>query len=215
MPHLRFLFPCRCLHTLGPPLTTPRFVLNGLRHANRVLGETVFVERDWRVIGEYVFDGEGGRHQAFYAPLCDTVVMGDLIRPHDRIQVEQSLKYSRTEADKLWKLAGMTETSLWSHHGDYGECIHNRSCLRLCCAARSCPLRRIKYPGRLPLAFPDTWDQSDEVLNFVKPTSSSLCNNTRYLAVGPHLLMIVPACGAGLPTRFGLLLICRSLSVLD
>ncbi|KAK0620319.1 C-type lectin protein [Immersiella caudata] len=99
---------------------THEFVLNGLRHANKVIGGTVFVERDWRVIGEYVFDGEGGRHQAFYAPYRDTVVMGDLIRPHDRIQVEQSLKYSPAEAQKLWKLAGMTETAQWRHIDEYG-----------------------------------------------------------------------------------------------
>ncbi|KAK0641576.1 C-type lectin protein [Cercophora newfieldiana] len=99
---------------------THEFVLNGLRHANRVLGEAVFIERDWRVIGEYVFDGEGGRHQAFYAPLRDTVVMGELIQPHDRIQIEQSLKYSPSEAQKLWKLAGMTETGQWRHVDEYG-----------------------------------------------------------------------------------------------
>ncbi|KAK3368897.1 C-type lectin protein [Lasiosphaeria ovina] len=100
---------------------THEFVLNGLSHANKVLGQNVFVEADWRVIGEYVYDGEGGRHQAFYSPLRDTTVMGELIRPHDRIRVEQSLKYSRDEAQKLWGLAGMAETGHWRHGRDeYG-----------------------------------------------------------------------------------------------
>jgi L-histidine Nalpha-methyltransferase / hercynylcysteine S-oxide synthase len=106
-------------------LTEPRFILNGLRQANEVLGETTFIERDWRVVGEYVYDGEGGRHQAFYSPKRDTLVMGELIRPHDRIQVEQSLKYSRDEAQKLWGRAGMAEIGQWKHGNEYGECIYS------------------------------------------------------------------------------------------
>lgn len=102
-------------------LTFSRFILNGLRHANRVLGETAFVEKDWRVIGEYVYDVEGGRHQAFYAPRRDTIVRGELIRPHERIHVEQSLKYSEAEAAELWKRAGMTEIGQWRHRDEYGE----------------------------------------------------------------------------------------------
>ncbi|KAL2130440.1 hypothetical protein VTI74DRAFT_6386 [Chaetomium olivicolor] len=99
---------------------THEFILNGLRHANRVLGETAFDEKDWRVIGEYVYDAEGGRHQAFYAPRRDTTVMGELIRPHERVQVEQSLKYSAAEAGALWKRAGMTEIAQWRHRKEYG-----------------------------------------------------------------------------------------------
>jgi uncharacterized SAM-dependent methyltransferase len=97
-----------------------RFILNGLLNANKILGQEVFREKDWRVIGEYVYDGEGGRHQAFYAPFRDTFVMGELIRPHDRIQVEQSLKYSRRDAAKLWALAGMTEIGHWKYGDEYG-----------------------------------------------------------------------------------------------
>ncbi|KAK4100895.1 hypothetical protein N658DRAFT_426797 [Parathielavia hyrcaniae] len=99
---------------------THEFILNGLRHANKVLGETAFAEDDWEVIGEYVYDAQGGRHQAFYAPRRDTMVMGELIRPHDRVQVEQSLKYSAAEAEELWERAGMMEVGQWRHHKDYG-----------------------------------------------------------------------------------------------
>ncbi|KAH6631559.1 C-type lectin protein [Chaetomium tenue] len=99
---------------------THQFILNGLRHANRVLGETAFVEKDWRVIGEYVYDAEGGRHQAFYAPVRDTTVMGERVQPHERIQVEQSLKYSAAESEELWKLSGMTEIAQWRHRKEYG-----------------------------------------------------------------------------------------------
>lgn len=157
-------------HGCGRQLTNPRFVLNGLRHANKVLGQTAFIERDWRVIGEYVFDGEGGRHQAFYAPVRDTVVMGDLIRPYDRIQVEQSLKYSPEEAQKLWKLAGMVETGQWRHIEEYGKSGYTRACLPLGLRKRTHFHGPIKYPEQLPHAFPDTWDQSYEVFDFVKPS---------------------------------------------
>ncbi|KAK4211277.1 4-dimethylallyltryptophan N-methyltransferase [Rhypophila decipiens] len=99
---------------------THKFVLNGLQHANRLLGETTFVEKDWAVIGEYVYDAEGGRHQAFYFPLRDTVVMGELVRPHERIQVEQSCKYSQQETQALWNRAGMAEIGQWNHGDEYG-----------------------------------------------------------------------------------------------
>lgn len=109
---------------MGTGADKPRFILNGLRHANRILGETAFVEGEWRVIGEYVYDAEGGRHQAFYSPLKDTTVMGKLIRPHDRIQVEQSLKYSPAETEQLWNRAGMKEIGRWRHREEYGECFY-------------------------------------------------------------------------------------------
>ncbi|KAK4191955.1 hypothetical protein QBC35DRAFT_470231 [Podospora australis] len=102
---------------------THEFILNGLRHANKVLGETAFVESDWRVIGEYVYDAEGGRHQAFYAPVRDTTVMGEVIRPHERIQVEESLKFSPEETQKLWDLSGMTEIGQWMHGDEYADSI--------------------------------------------------------------------------------------------
>ncbi|CAP70273.1 uncharacterized protein PODANS_3_3560 [Podospora anserina S mat+] len=100
---------------------THEFILNGLRHANRVLGQAAFHERDWRVIGEYVHDAEGGRHQAFYSPVRDTTVFGQVIRPHERIQVEESLKWSPEETRKMWDLAGMTEKGKWMHGTEYGE----------------------------------------------------------------------------------------------
>lgn len=98
-----------------------RFVLNGLWHANEILGHEAFTPGDWKVIGEYVYDDQGGRHQAFYSPVRDTVVMDELVRSHERIQVEQSLKYSPTEAGRLWSRAGMTEAAQWKHQNEYGK----------------------------------------------------------------------------------------------
>lgn len=100
-----------------------RFILNGLTNANQILGEEVFNVEDWRVIGEYVYDDEGGRHQAFYSPVHDAVIFGETIKAHERIQVEQSLKYSQPAAAKLWNTAGLTEIDRWELGEEYGEFI--------------------------------------------------------------------------------------------
>jgi hypothetical protein len=122
--------------------------LNGLRHANRVLGENAFVENDWKVIGEYVYDAEGGRHQAFYSPRRDTTVLGELIRPHERVQVEQSLKYSAAEAEELWKRAGMAEIGQWRHREEYGEWLY------FYIAQRGVSQRHVPLFGAVPLGLP-------------------------------------------------------------
>ncbi|RYP80306.1 hypothetical protein DL769_002540 [Monosporascus sp. CRB-8-3] len=100
---------------------THQFILNGLTHANDVLGEQAFNLDDWKVIGEYVYDEEGGRHQAFYAPKRDVLIMGEIIKAHERIQIEQSLKYSAEDREDLWNAAGLTEIERWTtEDGDYG-----------------------------------------------------------------------------------------------
>ncbi|KAI0971375.1 DUF323 domain protein [Xylaria arbuscula] len=100
---------------------THEFILNGLKHANEVLGEPIFQLDDWKVIGEYVYDGEGGRHQAFYSPVRDTIVMGETIKADERIEVEQSFKYSKEAFDSLWKSAGVLETDKWmTEDANYG-----------------------------------------------------------------------------------------------
>ncbi|KAK7956797.1 uncharacterized protein PG986_006019 [Apiospora aurea] len=103
---------------------THQFILNGLRHANEVLGSEEFKLEDWEVIGEYVYDNEGGRHQAFYSPVRDTTVLGETIKAHERIQVEQSLKYSKDGMQNLWRAAGVVESDRWMVEGDeYGELL--------------------------------------------------------------------------------------------
>jgi len=101
-------------------ITNPinRFVLNGLLHSNDILGERVFRLEDWKVIGEYVYDNEGGRHQAFYSPLRDIWYNDVHFKTGERIQVEQSLKYSSEEALKLWDAANLNETKRWSASSD-------------------------------------------------------------------------------------------------
>lgn len=56
--------------------------------------------------------------------------MGATIRPHERIQVEQSLKYSKREADKLWNYAGLTEIGRWTRGEEYGKSACISSSLR-------------------------------------------------------------------------------------
>jgi uncharacterized SAM-dependent methyltransferase len=97
--------------------------LNGLLHSNKILGEKAFKLEDWKVIGEYVYDNEGGRHQAFYSPLRDIWYKDVHFEAGERIQVEQSLKYSAEEALKLWNDAALTETKRWSASSDeYSKC---------------------------------------------------------------------------------------------
>ncbi|KAF3767773.1 hypothetical protein M406DRAFT_288979 [Cryphonectria parasitica EP155] len=99
---------------------THSFILNGLRNANDILEEEAFKMEDWKVIGEYVYDDEGGRHQAFYAPVRDVVVLGETIKAQERIQVEQSLKYSQLAATKLWNTASLEEVDSWMLGQEYG-----------------------------------------------------------------------------------------------
>lgn len=98
-----------------------RFILNGLGHINRIFGQEIFVEDEWRVIGEYVHDHTGGRHQASYSPKKPVMVMGSLVTPQDRIFVEQSLKYSSKESAILWTSAGFQQTDLWMKGSEYGK----------------------------------------------------------------------------------------------
>lgn len=93
---------------------THQFILNGLVHANQILGETVFDIRDWEVEGEFVVNKSGGHHQAFYVPKKDVVACGVKLHKGERVQVEQSLKYSPEECAVLWQKAGLKEVGMWS-----------------------------------------------------------------------------------------------------
>ncbi|RDA96104.1 hypothetical protein CP533_1804 [Ophiocordyceps camponoti-saundersi (nom. inval.)] len=106
-----------------------QFILNGLTHANNLFGKAVFNVDEWRVIGEYVYDDEGGRHQAFIAPVRETEVLGVVIKPHERVQIEQSLKYDEQERLKLWKQAGLREEASWLRGDEYGLHLLRRATL--------------------------------------------------------------------------------------
>lgn len=96
--------------------------MNGLANANDIYKEQVFELEDWRVIGEYVFDAEGGRHQAFCSPVHDVNIKGVDIKAGERIQIEESLKYSPEGAAQLWKASGLVEADRMSASSDaYSE----------------------------------------------------------------------------------------------
>ncbi|KAI9694075.1 MAG: hypothetical protein M1822_003346 [Bathelium mastoideum] len=97
---------------------THAFVLNGLRHANRLLGTTAFQLERWRVLGEY--DAEAGRHQAFVYPTEDVVIAGASIRQGTHFRIEHSYKYSPDESRRLWEGAGLCQATRWSNReADY------------------------------------------------------------------------------------------------
>lgn len=99
---------------------THDFILNGLTHANKLMGSELFKLDEWEVIGE--FDIQAGRHHAFVAPLKDVVVEDIKINKGERIRIEESYKYSQEEILKLWEGASLTENAVWSNSkGDYGK----------------------------------------------------------------------------------------------
>ncbi|ELR09298.1 hypothetical protein GMDG_03866 [Pseudogymnoascus destructans 20631-21] len=106
--------PAKVYHAYNDSLgITHKFILNGLDNANSILGENVFDTNDWEVIGEYVCDKDGGRHRAFYAPKRDITIRGVFIEQGERVQVEQSLKYSQAESEGMWAAAGLKEVGKW------------------------------------------------------------------------------------------------------
>jgi len=99
---------------------THEFILNGLKHANRLMEKETFKLDEWEVIGE--FDEEAGRHHAFVSPLRDVLIEGVKISKGERIRIEESYKYSREEILELWEGAGLAENAVWStDKGDYGK----------------------------------------------------------------------------------------------
>ena len=103
-----------------PQDVTHEFILNGLLHANRLLGKNEFDIRDWRVIGEY--NSTKGGHQAHLSPLRDLSIDGVEIKAGERIFIEQSLKYDELERTQLWEAAGLVEGASWVNaDASYGQ----------------------------------------------------------------------------------------------
>lgn len=95
---------------------THEFILNGLTHANRLMGNEVFRSADWQVIGEY--NAEAGRHQAFVSPVGDVVVENVLIKAGERIRIEESYKYSLLQSTDLWHNAGLVPQARFGNRTD-------------------------------------------------------------------------------------------------
>ena len=99
---------------------THKFTLNGLKHANTLLGKAEFDLDMWQAAGRY--DDERRCHQAFVTPKNDTTVLGTSIKAGEMIRIEESYKYSDFDISLLWEQAGVKQSNHWTNErGDYGK----------------------------------------------------------------------------------------------
>ena len=104
---------------------TREFYLNGLAHANVVIGKEAFRLADWDVVGEY--DNTEQRHQAFYTPLVNVTIEDVCIRVGERIRFEESYKYSSSQSTDLWKATGLAAQGVFGNSTDDYRKLHLRS----------------------------------------------------------------------------------------
>lgn len=90
---------------------THRFILNGLTHANRLLGRTEFVEHQWKVVGLY--DKSVNCYRAYISPTEDTQVMGQVIVAGEKVLIEECYKYSESYLEQLYRAAGVSAGAAW------------------------------------------------------------------------------------------------------
>jgi EasF-like predicted methyltransferase len=101
-----------------PKGVTEAFIMNGLLHANELLGKDHFRLGDWKYIGEY--NNDAGCHQAYYSPLRDVHVQNIKFMTGEKVRVEESYKYSVAESARLWDASGLVENARWnSRSGEY------------------------------------------------------------------------------------------------
>ncbi|KAL1952942.1 hypothetical protein VTO42DRAFT_3926 [Malbranchea cinnamomea] len=97
---------------------TRQFYLNGLNHANLVLGRDYFKADEWDVVGNY--DESDGCHRAYFVPLKDVTVNGFVLKKGTKIFFEQAFKYGKHECEELWEKAGLIERANFGNStGDY------------------------------------------------------------------------------------------------
>lgn len=85
---------------------THNFTMNGLKHANALLGHEAFNINEWEAIGQVISDRDGCRHRASLVPLKDVIVEGIPIKQGEKIRIEESFKYNAAEAEALWRKSG-------------------------------------------------------------------------------------------------------------
>jgi len=106
-------------YAADPCSVTHEFTLNGLKHANKLLGYEAFKPTDWEAVGEY--DEEGGRHRAFVVPKTDVTVSGVALKQGEKVRIEESYKYSQAQSAELWRTSGAYEHFRFDNDaGDYG-----------------------------------------------------------------------------------------------
>ena len=104
---------------------TEQFTLNGLKHANELLGHEAFSVPDWDFLGHY--DERDGRNQAFVVPKKDmTLRLSDAVHVDvhvgEKIRIEESYKYNPAQAQDLWRASNVIEGASWTNHtGSYSK----------------------------------------------------------------------------------------------
>jgi uncharacterized SAM-dependent methyltransferase len=94
--------------------------MNGLAHANELLGYEAFEPTDWRATGEY--DSVGERHRAFVIPQKDLQIEGVSLKAGEKIRIEESYKYSHDQALHLFTEAGVVEGARYTNsEASYGK----------------------------------------------------------------------------------------------
>ncbi|KAL3490711.1 hypothetical protein BJX62DRAFT_225699 [Aspergillus germanicus] len=94
-----------------------RFVKNGLKHANRILGHDAFDLDKWRVAGDW--DAEKGAHNQSYFPRADVSLEGVRIPAGRKLLAVRSHKYDAEDRGTLCKRAGLHVLNSWSSSNDY------------------------------------------------------------------------------------------------
>ncbi|GAM34851.1 sulfatase [Talaromyces pinophilus] len=97
---------------------TRRFYLNGLAHANQVLGYDAFKPDQWDI--DCLYDEVDGCHRAFYVPTQDVTINGISLREGEKIIFEEAYKYDAHEREELWRNAGLINVAaLGNSHDNY------------------------------------------------------------------------------------------------
>ena len=96
--------------------TTERFYRNGLDHANRVLGNELFKQDEWSVVGAY--NTTVHRHEAYYVASQDISSNGIHFARGERLKLEDAYKYTRAQSDDLWRHAGLIRTASFGNKRD-------------------------------------------------------------------------------------------------
>ncbi|ORY81537.1 C-type lectin protein [Protomyces lactucae-debilis] len=100
-----------------PEGDSERFEMNGLEHANQILGREVLRQSDWQYKGLY--NQEEGYHEAAFQALNDVHIADDLkIEKDTLIRIERSYKYSNLEALALFDRSELNVAAQWKDSRD-------------------------------------------------------------------------------------------------
>ncbi|KAH8696526.1 putative N-methyltransferase [Talaromyces proteolyticus] len=95
---------------------TRRFYINGLVHANNILGYEAFKLDQWDI--ECLYDEYDGCHRAFYVPTVDVSVNGILLKRGEKVLFEEAYKYDAQERVTLWHKAGLINVAALGNASD-------------------------------------------------------------------------------------------------